>query len=138
LNGKKLHYIVFDSWAVLAYLQGEPSSEKIGSLISEAQQGKQKILMSIINLGEVWYIIAREISEEEADSAINTIVKWGIEIRDADWQVVKEASRFKSKNRISYADSFAAALAKMTDGELVTGDREFKALESEIQINWLK
>ena len=77
---------------MLAYPRGEPSSEKIGSLISEAQQGKQKILMSIINLGEVWYIIAREISEEEADSAINTIVKWGIEIRDADWQVVKEAS----------------------------------------------
>lgn len=94
--------------------------------------------MSVINLGEVWYILAREISEAEAESAINTIVRWGIEIMDADWQIVKEASRFKSKNRISYADSFAAALAKTTNGELVTGDKEFKALESEIQINWLK
>ncbi|HBC87116.1 MAG TPA: PIN domain nuclease [Lentisphaeria bacterium] len=130
--------IILDSWAVLAYLQGEPSAEKISSLISGSQENKYKILMSVINLGEVWYIIAREISEKEADAAISTIVNWGIEIRDADWQIVKEASRFKSKNRISYADSFAAALAKMTNGELVTGDREFKTLEAEIQINWLK
>ena len=32
----------------------------------------------------------------------------------------------------------AAALAKEKKAELVTGDPEFKALEKEIKINWLK
>ena len=36
------------------------------------------------------------------------------------------------------ADAFAAALAKEKKAELVTGDPEFKPLEKEIKINWLK
>ena len=36
------------------------------------------------------------------------------------------------------ADAFAAALAKTKSAELVTGDAEFKPLEKEIKINWLK
>jgi hypothetical protein len=36
------------------------------------------------------------------------------------------------------ADAFAAALAKERKAELVTGDLEFRPLEREIRINWLK
>ena len=36
------------------------------------------------------------------------------------------------------ADAFAAALAKSKKAELVTADHEFKAVEKEIKINWLK
>jgi len=39
---------------------------------------------------------------------------------------------------MSLADAFAAALAKEKKTELVTGDLEFKPLEKEIKINWLK
>jgi len=35
------------------------------------------------------------------------------------------------------ADAFAAALAKETRSELVTGDPEFKALAKDIKIHWL-
>lgn len=35
-------------------------------------------------------------------------------------------------------DAFAAALAKIRNSELLTGDPEFKPLEKEIKINWLK
>ncbi len=38
----------------------------------------------------------------------------------------------------SLAEAFAAALAKEKKTELVTGDAEFKALEKEIAIHWLK
>ena len=56
---------------------------------------------------------------------------------EADWALAKEAGRFKAKNRMSFADCFAAALAKNRKASLVTGDREFKQVESEININWL-
>lgn len=36
------------------------------------------------------------------------------------------------------AKAVAAALAKVRKAELVTGDPEFKAVEKEININWLK
>jgi predicted nucleic acid-binding protein len=38
----------------------------------------------------------------------------------------KHAARVKAKHKISYADCFAAALAKIRKGEVITGDREFK------------
>ena len=39
---------------------------------------------------------------------------------------------------MSLGDAFAAALAKERKAELVTGDLEFKALDGEIKIAWLK
>ena len=48
------------------------------------------------------------------------------------------AAEFKTRFKLSLADAFAAALAKEKKAELVTGDPEFKALEKEIKINWLK
>jgi hypothetical protein len=36
------------------------------------------------------------------------------------------------------ADAFAAALAKESRAELVTGDPEFRPLEKEIKVQWLR
>ncbi len=38
---------------------------------------------------------------------------------------------------MSYADCFAAALAKHRKSDLVTGDKEFKQVEGEVSIRWL-
>jgi predicted nucleic acid-binding protein len=48
------------------------------------------------------------------------------------------AADFKARFKISLADAFAAALAKEKKAELITGDPEFKPLEKEIKITWLK
>jgi hypothetical protein len=42
------------------------------------------------------------------------------------------------RGRISLANAFASALAKHRKCELVTGDPEFKTLERELKIAWLK
>ena len=47
------------------------------------------------------------------------------------------AAHFKARYPISYADAFSAALTKIKDAELLTGDPEFKAVESEIRVHWL-
>jgi predicted nucleic acid-binding protein len=39
---------------------------------------------------------------------------------------------------MSYADCFAAALAKTRKAELVTGDREFKQVENDVRVRWLE
>jgi len=48
------------------------------------------------------------------------------------------AADFKARFKLSLADAFAAALAREKKAELVTGDPEFKPLEKEIKIHWLK
>ncbi|MGH8592915.1 MAG: hypothetical protein ACREV3_03385 [Gammaproteobacteria bacterium] len=39
--------------------------------------------------------------------------------------------------RNTYADAFAAALTKIRNAELVTGDPEFKQIDDDIEIAWL-
>ncbi|HVR34947.1 MAG TPA: PIN domain-containing protein [Methylomirabilota bacterium] len=44
----------------------------------------------------------------------------------------------EEEHGLGLADAFAAALAKSKKAELVTADTEFKRLEKELKINWLK
>ena len=134
---KKAKAYVLDTWAVIAYLEDEPSGEQVEELIATAHEEQIPIYMSVVNVGEVWYTLAREISEEEANASVKILNDLRIQIENADWILTQEAARFKSKNKMSYADAFAAALAKVKKADLVTGDNEFKPLDGQIKILWL-
>lgn len=122
----------------MAYLEDEPAGEKVGDAIADAHEQDVPLLMSVVNVGEVWYIIARESSSGDAESSITQLRHLGIEFIQADWQLAREAAKYKSKHRMSYADCFAAALTSQKDAVLLTGDPEFKQVEREVTIRWLK
>lgn len=128
---------VLDSFALMAFLQDERGADAVENLIISAGEGKAHLIMCVVNLGEVWYSTARAVSSEAADRSIQQIQGMDIEFVDADWSLTRQAALYKSLGGISYADCFAAALTKTVNGELVTGDKEFKKLESEIKIAWL-
>jgi predicted nucleic acid-binding protein len=129
---------ILDSWSIIAYLEDEPAGENVGDIIAKAHEEGSRLLMSVVNAGELWYIIARETSENEAEQAIHEIRELGIEFIDADWKLAHCAAQFKAKKKMSFADGFAAALAKQEkDAVLLTGDKEFRQVEGEIKIHWL-
>jgi ribonuclease VapC len=134
---KKPKAIVLDSWAVIAYLEDEPAAEKVANIIADAHEERIPLLMTVVNAGEVWYIVAREASTADADLSIKQLHDLGVEFVDADWNLAKDAGYFKVKNKMSFADCFAAALARQRKGHLATGDTEFKQTEGEIAILWL-
>jgi len=128
---------VLDSYALMAFFEDEPGADTVRSLILKGEEGSLNLVMSVVNLGEIWCSIARTNSPETADQYIGEIKGMSIEIIDVDWTITRQAAIFKSGENISYADCFAAALAKLSKAELVTGDKEFKSLESEIKIAWI-
>lgn len=128
---------VLDSWAVLAYLEDENSGQKVADIIADAHEHGIPLLMSVVNAGEVWYILAREVSEAEADKAVSGLRQLGVEFSDTDWKLARLAGMFKAKHRMSFADCFAAALARDTRASLVTGDKEFKQIENDVTVIWL-
>ena len=128
---------VFDAYAVMAFFENEKGADFIRELIQKAEEGGVELLMSVVNLGEVWYAIAREYTPNRADGCIQEIEGMAIEIVDADWPQTHQAALFKANGNISYGDCFAAALAKARNAELITGDKEFRTLEKEIKIHWL-
>jgi len=128
--------LVFDSWAILAYLYDEAAADNVENLLVESARAKGSWISSM-NLGEVWYSLARRRSRTFADEQLTELSAIGLERVDVDWRLVLQAADYKSRHKISFADGFAAALAKQRHAELVTGDREFRALESEIWIHWV-
>jgi predicted nucleic acid-binding protein len=128
---------VLDSYALMAFFEDEPGADVVRGLIQKAVESEINLLMSVVNLGEVWYSIARTNSPEKADQYIHEIKGMAIEIVDVDWTLTRLAAAFKADGNISYGDCFAAALAKHSKAELVTGDKEFKSLEGDIKIAWL-
>jgi predicted nucleic acid-binding protein len=129
--------LVFDSWAILAFYEDEPAGKQVAELIAEANERETPLWMSVINAGEVWYIIARRASEAEADSTIAELQSLGIQFDNAEWRISRQAALFKSKHTVSYADAFAAALALQKNAHLVTGDKEFKSMEGVLKILWI-
>lgn len=134
---KKAKAYVLDSWAVIAYLEDEPSAEQVEELVATAHEEQIPIYMSVINVGEVWYTLAREVSEEEANAGVKMLSDLRIQFENVDWELTMEAARFKAQTKMSYADAFAAALAKVKKADLVTGDNEFKPLDGQIKISWV-
>jgi predicted nucleic acid-binding protein len=135
---RKATSIVLDSWSVIAYLEGEPPAERVAEAISDAHESGTSLLMTVVNAGEVWYLIARATSEEEADSSVSDLRQLGVEIVDADWELTKIAAAFKSRHRMSFADCFAAALAREKKATLLTGDTEFRQVQDQVRIQWLE
>ena len=129
--------LVLDSWPILAYLADESAGEKVEDLVAGANKEGVPLLLSTVNAGEVWYVMARNFSKEKADQSIFDIKQLGVHIVDVDWNSTRLAAAFKARGKISYADCFALALAKLRKAALVTGDREFKAFEREVKIIWL-
>jgi len=134
---RKPKALVLDSWSVIAYLEDEPAGQQVAELIAAAHEAGIPIRMTVVNVGEVWYILARGTSIADADQSVAELKGLGIEFVEADWKLTREAAGFKARHKISYADCFAAALAKEHKAELVTGDQEFKQVEGEVKIYWL-
>ena len=53
-------------------------------------------------------------------------------------EVFERAHAYVREYDLRFADCFAAALAKLKKAHLITGDPEFKQIESEVSIEWLR
>ena len=128
---------ILDSHALMIFLEKEDGFEKMESFFIDAIQNDNNLLMTTINYGEICYIVLRECGQVKLNEIEKIIETLPIDIIDVDINLARQAARFKAKKKISYADCFAAALAKINKGEIITGDKEFKVLEDEVKILWV-
>ncbi|MDQ1638592.1 MAG: hypothetical protein QOF62_1931 [Pyrinomonadaceae bacterium] len=130
---------VLDSWALMALFNDEPAAPAVEKLLIKAGAGSTRLLLTIINWGEIYYSIMRGASQDLAEHHAREIHAMPIELVpiETDLALVRQAAIFKASRKLAYADAFAAGLAKLRNAELVTGDRDFKSVEDEIKIAWL-
>ncbi|RPH53008.1 MAG: type II toxin-antitoxin system VapC family toxin [Desulfobacteraceae bacterium] len=133
---KKPKYIL-DSYALLAYFQAEPAGAKVRTILKEASSGHVAAFMSVISLGEIYYIIARKRGKEKAAEITEDISRLPVDLVDVTTKRVLAAAHVKALHPISYADAFVVATAEEFSATIVTGDPEFKETESSAAVFWL-
>jgi predicted nucleic acid-binding protein len=129
---------VLDSHALLKLLRDESGAETIAQILETAGERDVPVHMTEVNYAEMQYIIRRKDGDEAWGVIAAELVAAPIKFHPVDRRLADLAAKFKARFKMSLADAFAAALAKELKAELVTGDPEFKALEKEIKISWLK
>jgi ribonuclease VapC len=129
---------VLDSWALLALLQGEePAAARVKQILLEGERQQATLLISIVNLGEVYYRVGRHSSRAAAVDTLNQIRSLSLTIVSASDELVLAAADLKLEYAISYADAYAAALADRTGATLVSGDPDFDLLQGRIRLEKL-
>ncbi|MFO7859990.1 MAG: type II toxin-antitoxin system VapC family toxin [Desulfosalsimonas sp.] len=133
---KKKKFIL-DSYALLAFFQAEQGGEVVRDIFKKAQAGEAVPLLSVINLGEIYYIVSRKLGMETGQAVLEDISKLPVDLIEAGTARVLAAAEIKAQHPLSYADAFAVAAAMEFSATIVTGDPEFKAVESYSSVLWL-
>jgi uncharacterized protein len=127
---------VLDSWAILEWMNNrQPASETVDMLLSEAEAGRTRLLMSAINVGEVYYFLRKQYSEALAESWRESSRTFPVTVEVPSSEDIWNTALLKGRFPISYADAFAAALAQKYNCPLVTGDPEFRSIDR-LELDW--
>ncbi len=129
---------VLDSFALIAYFRDEPGAGTMENLLVSAGKKDNPLLMTDVNYAEVKYSILKKDGAEAWGKAAKVLEGLPIDFHSTTRALADAAADFKARHKLSLADAFAAALAKERRSELVTGDLEFKPLEKEIKVQWLR
>jgi predicted nucleic acid-binding protein len=132
--------LVFDAWALLAFIQGEePAASRVMQLIGQAEQKRVQLVMSWIKLGEVYYNIGRQKGLDEARETLDEILLLAtIGLHDVKKRDILAAAENKMNFAMSYADAFAIALTQSLNATIVTGDPEIIGLDDAIRVEKLE
>jgi predicted nucleic acid-binding protein len=130
--------VVLDASALLALFFDEPGAEKMEHLFHLASEADRPVFISAVNWAEVLYKMERKHGQAGLEDARQFERTTPLETVPVDRELAESAALLKNEHDLGLADAFAAALAKSKKAELVTADHEFKSVEKEIKINWLK
>jgi len=128
---------VLDSFALIVFLNRESGFEKVRALLRDAKASDEPLLMNEINIGEVYYLTAKERSLAMADEFLHRLETLPIRACSNTFPQLLDAARLRAKFPLSYADAFAVATAIREQARLVTGDPELRRVAHLIEIHWI-
>lgn len=127
--------IVLDAWALLALIfKEEPAASAVKEFFTDEAGSRVSVHIFWINLGEVYYTIARRKGLEAAEAVLNDIQILPVRLQVPSKADILAAATVKSKYKVSYADAFAVSLAQKINGTIVTGDPEIILLKDVVNI----
>lgn len=128
---------VLDSYAILALVEDEPGAQTVADIIADEAA---ELYLSVVNLGEVCYIVFRKRGERAAEEVVRGVMQEeSLALVEVSWPGAREAARTKAGGGLSYADAFALGLSQELKAPVVTGDPEIRAAAKRLgsEVVWI-
>jgi|SRR5882757_4086068 len=128
---------VLDANAVIRYFDvgSAEGGEKVRNLFEQAERNQARLFMSVVNMGEVLYILLKYLGEQRALHYIRSL-QHAVTMVEADASQTIEAATLKHQYKLGYADSFAAVLALASKATLVSADPSFEKIGKSLK--WMR
>ena len=127
---------VVDAWAMLAWLLDQAAAPAVESFFQQADAGDLQLVMSWINVGEVYYIISRRLGAGQAADFLSRLPSLPIRLVLPDEDGILAAAEVKARHPISFSAAFAIALALGEKGSVITGDEEIRR-SAMVPVDWI-
>lgn len=130
---------VLDSWVFLERALKGVRVQRLDALIEMAAASQVTLLLSEMNLGEIFYLVSKQKGEATAEAVLQTILQLPIAVVPVLSGDVMNAARLKAGTTLSYADCFCAVLALRFGASIVTGDPDFLKLQPSglLRVDWV-
>jgi len=125
---------VLDTSAIFAYLEDEDGADTVRDALRAAERGDWHIAVCFVTLTELRYILIQEQDIAGAIQATAIIKSWPISWVHSSEELCNAAADIKAVHRVSLADSFVAATAKLNGATLMHKDPEFQALDGIVRL----
>ncbi|HEY7142571.1 MAG TPA: type II toxin-antitoxin system VapC family toxin [Methylomirabilota bacterium] len=120
--------ILVDSSGWIEYLADRPRATRFARYL----EGAEPLLVSAIEIYEVYKVIRRDVSEERAVEAVSALRR--ATITPIDESLALEAADLSLAHGLAMADSLVYATARRHGATLVTADADFDGLADAIVI----
>ena len=120
--------VLIDSWAWIEYFKGSKFGVKARPYI----EGKEEVVVSTINVAEVYTFLLRK-KKEEAEELIKFLLKTSFVIPITS-EIALEAAKNKVEKKMGMADAIVLATANNQKTKILTGDDDFLNEENIIYI----
>jgi predicted nucleic acid-binding protein len=111
---------------MITWLLDQANAAAVESFIQAADAGRINLVMSWMNVGEVYYIIFKRHGRDPAEEFLSRLPSLPIRLVLPDQDGILAAAKVKATHLVAFSDAFAIALAQSENGSVITGDDEIR------------
>ena len=119
--------VLIDSWAWIEFFQGS----RAGSFVMGYLDGDSDLIISTVNLAEVYCWILRYYDESTAEKK-REAMKERCTLIDVDEEIAVQAARIRNQFKWGLGNSIVCATARREAARVLTGDQDYRGQDDVI------
>ena len=117
--------VLIDSNIWIDYFQASAIGKKAVAYI----ESKEKIIISTLNIAEVYRHVLSKRNKQDAEKAVDVLQQFSF-IIPVTTEIAKKAAIFKHEKKLGLADAIIYATAEQEQATIITADNDFRHMQN--------